>query len=148
MLDIFEYLFIYLPNNSLSHYIDYIFADVKRLIKCRQNIAKPIASSAVSAGARYQKLNIAAESTSKKACKSTASSTASARARYQKLPRNSIRYDGNNHLPRLDSKKSATRCKNKDCDGRSHFFCVKCDVHLCIQKNRRCFEDFHTLSNT
>lgn len=48
------------------------------------------------------------------------------------------------HLPAYDDNKEATRCKLKGCTQRSHFFCKKCNVHLCIVKGRICFTEFHS----
>ncbi|CAK9827646.1 hypothetical protein ANTRET_LOCUS5324 [Anthophora retusa] len=52
-------------------------------------------------------------------------------------------YDNVDHMPQIDNKKEATRCKLPLCKGRTHFYCDKCRVHLCLVKKRNCFERFH-----
>ncbi|KAG5864540.1 hypothetical protein JTB14_007595 [Gonioctena quinquepunctata] len=37
-----------------------------------------------------------------------------------------VRFDGINHLPELDDKNFASRCKNENCSGRSRTKCSKC----------------------
>lgn len=58
-------------------------------------------------------------------------------------PLQEIQKDHVDHLPHFDTKKEATRCKLTGCKGRSHIFCNKCQVHLCLVRNRNCFVDFH-----
>lgn len=65
------------------------------------------------------------------------------RVKMKKKPRNELRYDEISHFPEVDKKRNASRCK--DCKGSTHFFCSKCNVHLCLNSNRNCFEDFHIL---
>lgn len=65
------------------------------------------------------------------------------RAATEKRPMNEIRYDAVNHWPELDGKKTGTRCKNEDCKQKSHFYCSKCEVHLCLTKDRNCFKKYH-----
>ncbi|XP_050293817.1 piggyBac transposable element-derived protein 3-like [Anthonomus grandis grandis] len=57
-----------------------------------------------------------------------------------------VQFDRVDHMPQFDDKKEATRCKVAECKGRSHVFCEKCRVHLCINKNRNCFLTFHRSS--
>lgn len=57
------------------------------------------------------------------------------------------RYDGLSHWPAIDSRKNASRCKNEGCTFKTHFYCSKCEVHLCIRQARNCFEDFHILDD-
>lgn len=61
------------------------------------------------------------------------------------LPLDVSRYDRINHLPKMDLLKNATKCKNSPCsrNNRTHFYCTKCNVHLCLTKDRNCFAEFH-----
>lgn len=54
-----------------------------------------------------------------------------------------IRHDLVGHLPHLDGSKEGKRCKNAKCNKKTHFFCEKCQVHLCIKKERNCFVMYH-----
>lgn len=51
-------------------------------------------------------------------------------------PIKEIRLDGIGHFPDFDDKPthSQTRCKFPNCAGKTHIFCKKCKIHLCIQK--------------
>lgn len=62
----------------------------------------------------------------------------------QVRPSKAVRTDAIDHLPDVDKNKEATRCKNKDCKGKTHVFCTKCQVHLCLLSYRNCFVAFHT----
>lgn len=69
---------------------------------------------------------------------------ASARKNGSKQPPDETRFDEYNHLPLIDEKKSATRCKNPECKNQStHVYCEKCNVHLCLTIKRNCFYKFH-----
>lgn len=70
------------------------------------------------------------------------------KAKYEQKPKHSIRYDEKNHLPGVDSNKDATRCKLEGCTYKSHHFCMKCNVHLCIQKDRNCYQKFHVIDES
>lgn len=59
-------------------------------------------------------------------------------------PLNEMRFDGVDHFPQYDDKKDNTRCKLEECKGKTHIYCKKCNVHLCILKDRNCFTIFHT----
>lgn len=61
----------------------------------------------------------------------------------EKRPIREIQHDNVDHMPQIDDKKEATRCKMSLCKGRTHFYCDKCRVHLCLVKERNCFERFH-----
>lgn len=63
----------------------------------------------------------------------------------EKKPDDKVRYDRTDHFPRVDNHLNATRCKN--CSGKSHVWCIKCGVHLCLLSYRNCFEHFHTKSS-
>lgn len=58
-------------------------------------------------------------------------------------PSNNLRTDTVDHLADFDDKKIATRCKYYDCKRRTHIFCLKCKVHLCLDSKSKCFRDFH-----
>lgn len=61
-----------------------------------------------------------------------------------KRPSDETRFDLYNHFPIVDKAKSATRCKHPDCKNQTtHFYCNKCNVHLCLTKKRNCFASFH-----
>lgn len=62
----------------------------------------------------------------------------------EKMPAHSLRYDGNDHLPKID-KSRTVRCKNEGCNKKSQLLCSKCNVHLClcIADDRNCFTEFH-----
>ncbi|KAK4874020.1 hypothetical protein RN001_013380 [Aquatica leii] len=47
------------------------------------------------------------------------------------------------HMPHLDNNKKGKRCKYPTCNKKTHFYCDKCSVHLCIKKERNCFVTFH-----
>lgn len=54
-----------------------------------------------------------------------------------------VQHDSTDHLPQLDGCKEGKRCKNVKCNKKTHFYCDKCRVHLCIKKDRNCFVIFH-----
>ncbi|CAI6356435.1 unnamed protein product [Macrosiphum euphorbiae] len=58
-------------------------------------------------------------------------------------PSTSIQLDKVSHLPDLDTRKEATRCKNAGCKGRTHVYCEKCNVHLCLTTKSNCFRAIH-----
>lgn len=67
-----------------------------------------------------------------------------ARGRNESRPISDVKYDTVDHLPKHDDKAEPTRCKHLGCGKfRSHWFCQKCQVHLCLTKNRNCFFNFH-----
>lgn len=70
--------------------------------------------------------------------------TSTKRVKEEQRPSTAIRKDTVDHLPQFDQKKDATRCKNKCCKGKTHVFCLKCNVHLCLSSKRNCFFEFHT----
>lgn len=61
----------------------------------------------------------------------------------EKRPLHALRYDGLNHWP--DIRNCQARCKNENCVSKTHFFCSKCNVSLCITTGRNCFKSFHIL---
>lgn len=54
-----------------------------------------------------------------------------------------VQHDSIDHLPHLDGSKEGKRCKNSKCNKKTHFFCDKCKIHLCIKKERNCFVMYH-----
>lgn len=65
------------------------------------------------------------------------------RSKLQQSPTSSNRYENNRHMPRFDSRKNAMRCKG-GCEGKTHIYCADCKVHLCVFRERNCFEKYHT----
>lgn len=59
-------------------------------------------------------------------------------------PPQEARYDGYKHFPEIDNKKDNSRCKMEGCKLKTHVFCKKCEVHLCLTKDRNCFFSFHS----
>lgn len=58
-----------------------------------------------------------------------------------KRPCTDVRYDNFDHLPTVQN--DPVRCKLEGCSGRTKFACMKCNVALCLQKDRNCFLCFH-----
>ncbi len=54
-----------------------------------------------------------------------------------------LRFDGLNHLPKFIQAKKASRCKNEECEQKTRWYCIKCNVHLCLTPQRNCFNDYH-----
>lgn len=69
--------------------------------------------------------------------------TSSRNTRPEIHPVAEVRLDGYNHLPAVDDKSFASRCKFPECKSRTHIMCQKCDVHLCITKKQNCFMLYH-----
>lgn len=65
------------------------------------------------------------------------------RNRSEIRPIDELKYDLVNHMPMHDKKSEGTRCKAQNCKYKSHFYCDKCNVHLCLNRDRNCFSDFH-----
>lgn len=59
-------------------------------------------------------------------------------------PAEEVRYDNIGHLPQVDHNKNPTRCKLEGCTLKSHIFCIKCMVHLCLKMDKNCFMKFHS----
>ncbi|XP_055389991.1 piggyBac transposable element-derived protein 3-like [Condylostylus longicornis] len=61
-------------------------------------------------------------------------------------PRNApedIRFDRFDHWPQfIDG--TAKRCRNTGCSSRSRAICTKCNVSLCLTKDKDCFEKYHS----
>ncbi|CAF2639498.1 unnamed protein product [Rotaria sp. Silwood2] len=54
------------------------------------------------------------------------------------------RYDNSNHWPLFVSALNNTRCKNDNCSGKTYWQCSKCNVHLCLNSSKNCFNEYHT----
>jgi hypothetical protein len=61
---------------------------------------------------------------------------------WDKRPLPMVQFDSIDHIPDYDQ--NVARCKNTKCIYKSHIFCGKCNVHLCLNKDRNCFRAFHT----
>ncbi|KAL3225401.1 hypothetical protein MRX96_025830 [Rhipicephalus microplus] len=59
-------------------------------------------------------------------------------------PCSDARYDGTDHWPEARDQMLPSRCKYEGCKGRSRVFCKKCEVPLCMTKDRNCYYKFHT----
>lgn len=63
------------------------------------------------------------------------------------IPPRDVRTDLVQHFPIYNDKKtnkSQNRCKNGSCKYFTDLKCMKCNVFLCLNKNRNCFLEFHT----
>lgn len=67
------------------------------------------------------------------------------RNKREKHPDHKKRFDGKHHTPCKENRKNATRCKLEGCSQKSHVFCKKCEVHLCLEPDRNCYEKYHYL---
>ncbi|GFO07807.1 PiggyBac transposable element-derived protein 4 [Plakobranchus ocellatus] len=63
------------------------------------------------------------------------------RAQPSPHPCNDARLDNVGHMIQYGSRQW---CKLLSCHQKSHFYCIKCNMHLCINKDRNCFMEFHT----
>ena len=62
-------------------------------------------------------------------------------ARVQGNPSNDVRKDGFDHMPCYNEKRQrCLSCKS----GLSYISCKKCNTWLCLNKERNCFEVFHS----
>lgn len=73
-----------------------------------------------------------------------ADSEISKRTRAERRPINEVRYDRIDHLPIVDQRKDGGRCKLETCKAKSKFICSKCNLHLCLNKDRNCFLIYHS----
>lgn len=60
------------------------------------------------------------------------------------IPSVDITKDGIGHWPKIVETKERPRCKLPNCKGRPNTYCCKCNVALCLNKERNCFIEFHT----
>ncbi|PNF34042.1 hypothetical protein B7P43_G03481 [Cryptotermes secundus] len=65
------------------------------------------------------------------------------RLRGETRPPEEIQYDGAQHWPLHENGALPTRCKFPECKGRSRVKCEKCNVRLCLSKEKNCFRSFH-----
>lgn len=65
------------------------------------------------------------------------------RIRTEVRPIHEVRYDQIGHFPTFDNKSFASRCKNIPCKGQTRVTCIKCNVHLCLNKGKNCFLNYH-----
>jgi len=56
-------------------------------------------------------------------------------------PQDDIRGDKIGHWPEVGATRK--RCKNLSCSGKTVILCSKCNVHLCLNKNKNCFKLYH-----
>lgn len=54
------------------------------------------------------------------------------------------RYDGYDHLPAFDDIKAPRKCRFESCSSRSKIRCRKCDVYLCLSRDKDCFYLYHS----
>ncbi|XP_028448168.1 piggyBac transposable element-derived protein 2-like isoform X1 [Perca flavescens] len=57
------------------------------------------------------------------------------------MPTQEVRSDGVGHWPVVESERQ--RCKLPHCKGQTVIKCAKCTIHLCLNKNKDCFREFH-----
>ncbi|GBP38172.1 PiggyBac transposable element-derived protein 3 [Eumeta japonica] len=53
------------------------------------------------------------------------------------------RFDGYEHFPAFDELKAPRTCRYEGCSSRSKIRCRKCDVYLCISREKDCFYKYH-----
>lgn len=61
-----------------------------------------------------------------------------------KNPTLEIIKDRVDHFAFIDYLRDGTLCKHVGCTMRTHIMCKKCNVHLCLTKDRNCFYNFHS----
>lgn len=59
------------------------------------------------------------------------------------LPARDKRTDGFDHFPNVDDLKTARKCRMENCPSRSRVRCEKCNIYLCLTKEKNCFKLFH-----
>lgn len=57
------------------------------------------------------------------------------------IPILDIRLYAVGHWPVVESGRQS--CKRPNCKGQTVIKCAKCNVHLCLNKNKNCFREFH-----
>ncbi|XP_049798899.1 piggyBac transposable element-derived protein 2-like [Schistocerca nitens] len=60
-----------------------------------------------------------------------------------KLPCSDKRYNGYEHFPISDDIPAPHTCRYEPCKSRSKMWCEKCNVYLCLSKDKTCFKEFH-----
>nr|CAI5860067.1 unnamed protein product [Callosobruchus analis] len=61
----------------------------------------------------------------------------------KEISQEDIRKDGFDHLPYWQET-DRSRCKYPGCTGKSYIICNKCQIPLCLNKDRKCSLLFHT----
>ena len=61
-------------------------------------------------------------------------------------PPTDVRLDRYGHFPIYIETRKA--CKLPSCNKRSYIACSKCQVHLCLSKERNCYKVYHTQGST
>nr|CAH7744543.1 unnamed protein product [Callosobruchus chinensis] len=56
----------------------------------------------------------------------------------KEIPQEDVRKDGFDHLPYWQET-DRSRCKYPGCTGKSYIICTKCQIPLCLNKDRNCF---------
>lgn len=59
------------------------------------------------------------------------------------IPGEDKRTDGYDHWPVVDSLTTARACRLRGCKSRSRVRCEKCNLYLCLTKEKNCFKKFH-----
>jgi len=59
----------------------------------------------------------------------------------KQIPQKSIRMDNVDHFPLYQEKRG--RCRLPGCMSAPYIYCKKCEVYLCLDKNKNCFLAFH-----
>ena len=57
------------------------------------------------------------------------------------IPQKSIRMDNVDHFPLVKEKRG--RCRLPGCTSAPYIYCMKCEVYLCLDKNKNCYLAFH-----
>lgn len=105
--------------------------NVMDLLNFRMAIAYGLARAGVSSTSR------------KRGRPSTEEVAATMPTRFEQRPPSTVRYDTIDHLPVHSHKDQAGRCKMRDCKGKSRIRCEKCNIYLCLTKDRNCFRAYH-----
>lgn len=63
--------------------------------------------------------------------------------RKKSLPALDVRRKGATHLPKVHEGPQQ-RCRMAKCNLKSTIYCSKCNVFLCLKKNKNCFFEFHS----
>ncbi|CAG5027607.1 unnamed protein product [Parnassius apollo] len=53
------------------------------------------------------------------------------------------RFDGYEHFPIFDDLKAPRKCRSEICSSRSKIRCRKCDIYLCLSRDKDCFFLYH-----
>ncbi|XP_036322223.1 piggyBac transposable element-derived protein 3-like [Rhagoletis pomonella] len=59
------------------------------------------------------------------------------------LPPPEIRFDQYDHWPNVKDVKGKRKCKLPGCKYKTQVTCMKCNLNLCLLKDRNCFVQFH-----